>query len=106
MRHSYSKILGSIRLAVLDLSPAEGMEGTVVGGLVINRVNTPHDFRGRGHARELMRECLADADAEGITLHLWINAYGDMSTKQLASWYERCGFVGKEGFYTRIPNKG
>jgi hypothetical protein len=50
-----------------------------------------------------MRECLADADAEGVTLYLWINAYGDMSEEQLSAWYKRCGFVEQEGLYTRRP---
>ncbi len=103
MKHSYSKILGAVRLAVLDLSPSEGVDGMDPDGLIINRVNTPHDFRGKGHARELMRQCLADADAEGVTLYLWINAYGDMTKRQLGAWYKRCGFVVRKGLYTRKP---
>lgn len=102
MRSCYSKILGPIRLAVLDVSPMYGANG--IDGFVINRVKTPSDHRGQGHARELMRECLADADSEGVTLYLSINAYGDMSEEQLSAWYKRCGFVeGEEGWYTRNP---
>ena len=103
MKHSYSKILGSVRLAVLDLIPTMGLDGMKEDGLVISRVNTPHDHRGRGHARELMRECLADADASGITLYLWINAYGDMSDEQLGAWYERCGFKNGNVLFVREP---
>lgn len=102
MKSSYSKIVGTMRLAVLDLSPAcdEGMDG-----FIVNRVNTPHDHRGKGYARELMRECLADADAEGVTLYLWINPYGDMTYEQLSAWYIRCGFVvrSRMGLYVREP---
>jgi len=105
MKQSYFKILGPIRLAVLDLSPAVGVDGMDPSGFIINRVNTPHDHRGKGHARELMQQCLADADAEEVTLYLWINAYGDMSEEQLGAWYERCGFVEREGLYTRNPSK-
>ena len=102
MKTCYSKILGH-RLAVLDVSPMYNVDGIDPKGFVINRVNTPRDHRGQGHARELMRGCLADADSEGVTLFLTINAYGDMSEKQLSAWYERCGFVEQEGMYTRIP---
>jgi len=70
-------------------------------GLLINRVNTPFDHRCKGHARELMRECLADADAEGVTLYLHINAYGHMTYEQLAAWYERLGFENREGLFVR-----
>ncbi len=105
MKQSYSKRLGAIRLAVLDLSPTMGADDMDTDGFIINRVNTPKDFRGKGHARELMRRCLADADAEGVTLYLWINAYGDMSTRQLGSWYKRLGFTVADGLYTRLANK-
>lgn len=103
MKACYSKILGPIRIAVLDVSHSYGVGDMDPEGFVINRVNTPHDHRGKGHARELMRECLADADAEGVTLYLWINAYGDMNEEQLSAWYQRCGFVEQEGLYTRRP---
>jgi len=103
VKPSYLKRLGPIRGAILDVSPSHGVGGMDPEGFVINRVNTPHGHRGEGHARELMRECLADADAEGVTLYLWINAYGDMSEEQLSAWYKRCGFVEQEGLYTRQP---
>ena len=104
MRHSYSKILGPVRLAVLDLSPTEGFDGMDPSGLIVNRVNTPAGYRGRGHARSLMGQCLADADAEGITLYLWINPYGDMDETQLGAWYERLGFENRDGLYVRLAN--
>ncbi len=103
MKTCYSKILSPVRLAVLDVSPAYGGDGMDPNGYIINRVNTPRDFRGKGHAQELMRRCLADADAKGITLYLWINAYGDMSTEQLDAWFKRLGFVVSDGLYSRTP---
>ncbi len=107
MKPSYVKRLGPIRGAILDVSQMYNADGIDPKGFVINRVNTPRGHRGEGHARELMRECLADADAEGVTLYLTINAYGDMSEEQLSAWYKRCGFVEgeeeEEGWYTRIP---
>ncbi len=108
MRHSYSKILGPIRLAVLDLIPTCGVDGMDPEGLIISRVNTPFDHRCKGHARELMRECLADADAEGVTLYLHINSYGHMTYEQLSAWYIRCGFEVRSrlGLYVREPVKG
>ncbi len=105
MRQCYSKLLSEVRLAVLDLSPTMGHDGMDPNGHIINRINTPRDFRGKGHARELMKRCLADADAAGVTLYLWINAYGDMSPRQLGAWYKRCGFIVRDGLYTRKPGK-
>lgn len=52
----------------------------------------PKTHRGRGIARSLMDEVLADADQEGTTLCLNINAYGDMSWEELEAWYLRLGF--------------
>lgn len=50
--------------------------------------------RLRGHGRELMREILADADAEQKVLLLTsgIGREGALSTEELVAWYARLGF--------------
>jgi ribosomal protein S18 acetylase RimI-like enzyme len=73
-------------------------------GLILTRINTLPHCRGKGFARTLMREITADADREGITLYLEINASGDMSYDQLAAWYERNGFEDIGGIYRRRPS--
>jgi GNAT superfamily N-acetyltransferase len=75
---------------IVDLSP-NILPG---GGWVVCRVNTPYRSRGKGIARRLMAQVLADADAEGVTLWLGINPYGPMDYDQLESWYRRLGFKG------------
>jgi GNAT superfamily N-acetyltransferase len=75
-------------------------------GWTITRVITPQGFRGQGRARELMKQVLADADAEGVVLWLEINPYGDMTFDQLEVWYERLGFTRvDENVYRRDPKE-
>lgn len=55
--------------------------------------------RGCGHARELVRRVLADADAENVTLCLTIEPDGSpdcLTEQQLREWYGRLGFVNDE----------
>lgn len=62
-------------------------------------------FRGQGIATKLLKEVIADADREGVTLVLEVQAEGGLSNEELASWYSRYGFVqqGDDNFYKRIP---
>lgn len=98
MRSCYYEKLSPLALAVLDNCDYYG------DGRIITRINVPKEFRGRGIGHKLLLQCLADADAEGVTLWLEINAYGDMTYEQLESWYKRHGFKG-HGIYKRKPNK-
>ena len=53
----------------------------------------PHKRR-QGHAKTVMAQVLADADAEGVTLLLTARAgRGGMTQEELEAWYERLGFV-------------
>jgi GNAT superfamily N-acetyltransferase len=84
--------------AIVDVSHARG---TVY---VVNRVNTPRLHRGKGVARELMRQVLEDADREGVTLTLWINASDGLTRNQLKAWYRRLGFApDPTGLWLRSP---
>jgi ribosomal protein S18 acetylase RimI-like enzyme len=71
----------------------------------VNRVSVPNTVdRGKGIARKLMEELLADVDREGVTLQLYINpSGGGMSYYALAAWYNRCGFLFVGEKYVRYP---
>jgi GNAT superfamily N-acetyltransferase len=62
-------------------------------------VDTMRGKRGQGHATALMKQVLADADSEGVTLLLTARAkhaaieHGGLNQEQLEAWYERLGFV-------------
>lgn len=73
----------------------------------VNRVSVPaRNMRGKGIASILMKELLAEADKEGVTLTLWIHPSGGLTYEQLESWYMRCGFVEQEiGNYLRVPER-
>lgn len=105
MKTCYYKTLTPTKLAVLDICDAGGIEGAAPGDMWISRINVPEPFGQRSHGRDLLRECLADADAEGVTIHLTINAYGRLSHGDLAAWYRRWGFVENDGLFTRQPKK-
>ncbi len=61
-------------------------------GFEVNRVNTPAEHRGKGHARGLMQQVLADADADQVALQLFVLPTGPMDYVALAKWYVRLGF--------------
>lgn len=75
----------------VDLLPGYEM-GLGESSRVVSRVITPRRLRKQGRARDLMQEVLRDADAEGITLWLEINPYGEMNYEALEAWYKRLGF--------------
>ena len=58
--------------------------------------------RGRGIARKLLAEILADADANGVTLWLEISPSDGLDYDQLKAWYKRHGFKGN-CIYKRKP---
>lgn len=60
---------------------------------VLNRINVPKPYRGRGFASTLLRTILADADREGVRLTLGVDSSGGLSVQQLVAWYKRHGFV-------------
>lgn len=49
--------------------------------------------QGQGHGSEVMRECCADADAEGIILTLEALPYDRSRFEDLIRFYERFGFT-------------
>jgi hypothetical protein len=86
MKDCYSQQLYPDKIAVLDLCPRP------LGGMVITRINVPEGYRGRGIASKLLRECLDDADAEGVILWLAISPSDGLSYQALRNWYKRHGF--------------
>lgn len=58
----------------------------------ITRINVPHEHRGRGLGTKLLRQILADADAEGVALSLEIMPSGPLDYAALEAWYRRWGF--------------
>ena len=85
MKTCYIRKLSAVRIAILDCCPFEN-------GFLITRVNVPHDYRGRGHASSLLRECTDSADAEQITLFLTIQPSDGLDYTQLEQFYTRHGF--------------
>ncbi len=75
-------------LAVVDLVEYDDQ------GYIITRVNVPQSHRGKGIARELMAEVIAEADRTGTTLFLEIQPSDGLNYEQLRSWYRRLGFEG------------
>jgi ribosomal protein S18 acetylase RimI-like enzyme len=88
MPTSFYKKLDSISLAVIDLVDYPDK------GLIITRINVPRKHRGKGIARELMKECLEEADNTGTNLWLEIQPSDGMSFDELKAWYHRLGFKG------------
>jgi GNAT superfamily N-acetyltransferase len=89
MKHHYNVKLGGRFLAVADLV------WHTKKTLMLTRINVPTPYRGQGHASKLLKQILADADAEGITIHLHASPSGGLDESQLIAWYERHGFVTK-----------
>lgn len=71
------------------------------GRFYITRVNTPESNRGKGAASNLLKQVLAEADAEGVHLYLDIVPSTGLTFDQLEAWYKRLGFIHED-----IPNSG
>jgi predicted GNAT family N-acyltransferase len=88
MKPCYIVKVAPHRIAIADLSKHHDRLNTYV----IHRINVPKEFRGQGHARELMRQIIKDADRENVTLTLGISPSDGLTFEQLRQWYERRGF--------------
>lgn len=84
--------------SIVDLCDYYGL------GMIITRVSVLPSSRGKGHARELMRRVLLDADKERVTLYLEILSSGGLTHDELEAWYLRLGFVYRRGLYVRRPH--
>lgn len=87
MKHHYYRKCGAAHIAILDCSYKHKNKR-----VYINRINTPLSYQGKGIASELLRECLADADKDDVTLQLEIVPSGTLNYDELQAWYERYGF--------------
>lgn len=110
MKTSYYRHLNTTCLIVLDLVPyvVDAAENTYL----ITRINVPNrkdangkPYRGNGHASELLRLCLKDADAEGATLLLEVSPSDGLSFDELVAWYVRYGFKQhrEHNLWIRLP---
>lgn len=74
---------------------------------VITRINVPHAYRGSGIASALMRMVLEDADAERVTLELFVGPSDGLDFTQLEAWYKRLGFAQFtiRGHMHRLPRR-
>lgn len=73
---------------------------------VITRINVPAKQRGNGHGSALLKQILADADAEQVTLALEVAPSGPLGYHALVRWYARHGFRGdKHGYMVRKPRR-
>lgn len=72
-----------------------------------NRLLVPEKLRGKGIASILLDELVKVLNKEGITLICEVNAYGDMSEKELKRMYVRHGFsMTKEGYLIYRKREG
>ena len=93
----YRRLENPLGLAVMDLVPYGG-------GYLITRINVPSAHRGRGIARAMIEECLADADRARRWLYLQVSPSDGLGYDALVAWYERCGFSQDElGLWYRRP---
>lgn len=60
--------------------------------MLITGIQTSRPGRGKGFARKLLKELLADADREQVILMLSVDPDPDVDRERLVAWYERVGF--------------
>lgn len=89
MKTIYVVRITNYQIAIADLAPNDHPKGP----WRISRINVPAQWRGRGFGTELLKQILADADAEEVPLMLEPVATGGLTAHQLEKWYERHGFV-------------
>jgi GNAT superfamily N-acetyltransferase len=87
--------------AIADLvSPGE-----LTPNWTITRINVPKKERGKGYGSALLKQILADADAEGVTLQLEPTPSDGLDYDELVLWYVRYGFrFTPSGYMKRPPN--
>lgn len=75
---------------------------------LLTGIDVAHNERGRGVARGLLDQVLADADEQGVTLLLSIEPDGTgLEYDQLHQWYSRLGFVEiEDSLMSREPGRG
>jgi|SRR5690349_6104150 len=72
----------------------------------ITRINVPVQHRGQGLGTRLLRQILADADVNGITLALEPSPENLDDYDRLVAWYRRHGFKMRHtGYMVRRPLK-
>jgi GNAT superfamily N-acetyltransferase len=102
--------------SVIDLTAASGLRRAYGGPVeplgrsyLVTAVEVREE-RGQGHASNLLRQIIRDADAEGATLLLSVESDGTgLSDDALRLWYARHGFVsmtGSERGMVREPKRG
>lgn len=98
MKVCYTTRLGPVKIAIADLCDCGK-------GLIITRINVPHEFRGKGEGSKLLNQITKDADKDQIVLLLEISPSGGLDYKQLEAWYLRHGFrwCAEETLYMREP---
>jgi N-acetylglutamate synthase-like GNAT family acetyltransferase len=98
MRTNYTVRCGPTHIAICDISKINGKLYEV------HRINVPPAYRGRGFGRELLKQLLADADANSVCLRLWVLPSGGLGRRKLTAWYLRHAFIQREdGFLYREP---
>lgn len=112
MKASYYIRLDTFHVAIADLTestPYRTLSGHEIRPAkrftIINRINVPEAFRGQGHGSTLLKQILADADREKVTLLLEPVATGrnGLAQRDLIKWYKRYGFKTYDAFYLVRP---
>jgi ribosomal protein S18 acetylase RimI-like enzyme len=88
MRPAYYERVG-VNLVSLDLVFDPDEPDDLV---YITRIVVPKALRGQGYGSMVLERACRDADNEGVTLHLQVEASGGMTDDELILWYRRYGF--------------
>jgi GNAT superfamily N-acetyltransferase len=88
MHKHYSNEHSSAEVVINPDLPA-----SVSGVLEVVRVWTDPEARKQGFATELMKSITEDADLDGCVLMLQPKPFGRVGLEDLASWYEKFGFM-------------
>jgi GNAT superfamily N-acetyltransferase len=98
MPSSFHKILSPVHLAVADLT-------TYDYGYILNRINVPKAFRGRGEGTWLLNKVIEAADQHDTSIWLSVSPSDGLNKGQLTAWYKRHGWVevyGEPGLMLRV----
>lgn len=93
---------------VVYLSTATGVVDQGERAYLITRIVVPSRFRKQGIGTELLKEMIAEAQKEGVTLLVGPQPYnpvGGMTEEELIAWFKRYGFTENGGrpFLVRRP---